>query len=354
MLKAESYSVLVHADVMTKVEAYRQRLCGNASYAGGYLQDEMQENEQALLSSEALLEALVRTKRPCIFAESQINGDGSDWNQQELSILGDVGIAVPVHVFDDGRHVNPAVHHPPLQAELLFIPGALLRSNGTGDPADWKEAVSSGSINVEAYYQLYKRRLLPLLKYADSQAYRSGRKALITMPGLGCGQFAGRFQGTLGVLFGLVLRRLLVEQGDTLPNIKAVYYDPYNEGNQSREYIHDIDFMIRPLASASDGLPQLCRPASYDESFDGCDLFSVVAWDHVSWPGNDFYGGARATDDGVKAAATDVIAKLTGIKGSYDTSSFQYLPPCNFSTWENVVFSERLKLQVKGRLQVYS
>ena len=37
------------------------------------------------------------------------------------------------------------------------------------------------------------------------------------------------------------------------------------------------------------------------------DLFSVVAWDHVSWPGNDFYAGQRKTDDGVKAAATTAM-----------------------------------------------
>lgn len=350
----ESYSVLVHSDVMTKVENYRQRLYGNQSRAGGYLQDEMQQNEHALLSTEMLMEALVRTKRPCIFAESAINGDGSDWNQQELSILGDVGFAVSVEVFDDGRHVNPIVHQHPFRAELLFIPGALLRSNSIEEPADWEEVVIDGFIDFEAYYQLYKRRLLPLLKYVDSKVSRSERKALITVPGLGCGQFAGKFQGTLGVLFGRVLHRLLVELGDALPNIRAVYFDAYNEGIPSREKIHDVDFMIRPLALAPDGWPQLCRPSSYDPSFEGCDLYSVVAWDHVSWPGNDFYGGVRATDDGVKAAATDVIASLTGIKGSYDPLSFQYLPPEKSSTWEEVVRSERLKLQVADRLQVYS
>lgn len=49
------------------------------------------------------------------------------------------------------------------------------------------------------------------------------------------------------------------------------------------------------------GKPQLCPPQRYAEhgdDFSHCQRFSVVAWDHVSWPGNDFYGGARATDDG--------------------------------------------------------
>ena len=56
-----------------------------------------------------------------------------------------------------------------------------------------------------------------------------------------------------------------------------------------------------------------------------CELYSMVAWDHVSRPGNDFFGGARATDDGVKAAATDSMRTLTGIAGTSATSMI--LPP---------------------------
>ena len=61
----------------------------------------------------------------------------------------------------------------------------------------------------------------------------------------------------------------------------------------------------------------ICRRGRGDD-FSGCILFSIVAWDHVSWPGNDYFGGSRSTDDGVKAAATDSMAVLTGIEGHYD------------------------------------
>jgi hypothetical protein len=48
------------------------------------------------------------------------------------------------------------------------------------------------------------------------------------------------------------------------------------------------------------------------EGFDlNCDLFSFVAW-----PGNDFYGGARSTDDGVKTAASKAMAVMTGSRGN--------------------------------------
>ncbi len=50
------------------------------------------------------MEALVGTKRPQIFAESDVSGDGSDWTRAELSILGDISVAMPVTVFDNGLY----------------------------------------------------------------------------------------------------------------------------------------------------------------------------------------------------------------------------------------------------------
>ena len=63
----------------------------------------------------------------------------------------------------------------------------------------------------------------------------------------------------------------------------------------------------------------------------------MVAWDHVSWPGNDFYVGSRMTDDGVKAAATNSMSVFTNLVGEYDQSFKKYLPPKPYSTWKDVV-----------------
>jgi hypothetical protein len=75
-----------------------------------------------------------------------------------------------------------------------------------------------------------------------------------------------------------------------------------------------------------------------------------VAWDHVSWPGNDFYGGSRCTDDGVKAAATNTMQMITGIPGDYDPFIHQYMPPAPYRTWSEVVNYRRLRLKVEGNL----
>jgi hypothetical protein len=78
-----------------------------------------------------------------------------------------------------------------------------------------------------------------------------------------------------------------------------------------------------------------------------------VAWDHVSWPGNNYYLSARITDDGVKAAATDSMYGMTGIQGSYDPISNQYCPPAEFKDWNAVVLQKGIQLSVQNKLIIY-
>lgn len=98
-----------------------------------------------------------------------------------------------------------------------------------------------------------------------------------------------------------------------------------------------IDFRVSRLTMG--GKPHLSQPAAHAvddedrERLEGCRLFSFVAWDHVSWPGNDFYGGARSTDDGVKAAATNAMEVATGVAGRYDPQRNEYMPPDPHRTW---------------------
>lgn len=67
----------------------------------------------------------------------------------------------------------------------------------------------------------------------------------------------------------------------------------------------------RPLTEGNADKSQLCPPDQYagvDDDFSARQFFRVVAWDPVSWPGNYFWGGSKATDEGVKAAATSVMS----------------------------------------------
>jgi hypothetical protein len=231
---------------------------------------------------------------------------------------------------------------------LIFTPGALLCNGCGNEAADWAEAtLSGGALDPLGYFALYERRLLPVFRHLNEAAKGQGRNAFVTIPGLGCGQFAGPFRGRLGAALQTVLVIFLKKHGASFPHLKAVYFDPFNECSNGRQEIHGISLLVRPLLQGNTGKSQLCPPSAYAEDgddFSDCILFSIVAWDHVSWPGNDYFGGSRCTDDGVKAAATDSMAALTGIEGHYDPQRGAYLPPSPYRTWEEVVRQNKTRL----------
>lgn len=76
-----------------------------------------------------------------------------------------------------------------------------------------------------------------------------------------------------------------------------------------------------------------------------------MVWDHISWPGNDFYGGSRNTDDGVKAAATNSMMVMTGIEGKYNPVTYHYEPPTNYFKWAEIV-KNNLRITVQQNLNI--
>jgi len=349
MSACTDYDVIVPAETVAFSAEYASRIQEGKVQPGGRLAGELSIAQESNLEIQSgfLLDALINTKKPRIFAESQVYGDGRDWTLDELRILGDISVATDVIIFDDGLHVDPRVHKSPFAGTLIFVPGALLRNDSGNAPADWAEATANDRISQAGYNRLYARRLLPVLRYINRQTTATGETAVVTMPGLGCGQFAGPFQGALGVSLEQALCEILAAHADELPNIRLVYYDPYAECDCSSQQFGHLSFLTRPLTKHPDAKPQLRPPGEYIGSMPvtGCRLFSVVAWDHVSWPGNDFYVGSRSTDDGVKAAATSSMYAITGVEGRYNRETYRYQPPTPFETWESVVqqFGVRLK-----------
>ena len=342
------HTLIIPAETRTRLVEYLASLQAGRAFAGKRLKDNLAGLELAKLTEGGFLDALLNTKVSQIFAESVVAGDGSDWNLSELGILGDISIAVPVTIFDNGHHTAPVSHAEPFKGTLVFTPGALLRNGRGQTPADWSELTKSdGVLDPDGFYGLYERRLLPVFDHVNDSAAAQNKHALLTIPGLGCGQFAGPFAGQLGAELQTVLERFLRQHGESFPNIKAVYFDPFNECENSRRQIHGISLMVRPLLQGNAGKSQLCPPPAYAEDgddFSDCVLFSIVAWDHVSWPGNDYFGGSRCTDDGVKSAATDSMAVMTGIEGHYDPRYGAYLPPAPYRNWDEVVRQNRLRL----------
>jgi hypothetical protein len=244
-------------------------------------------------------------------------------------------------------HYHPQIYKNTIKGYLIYTPGVLLRNDKGKIAPDWNEVITDDKLDFNSYYSLYERRLFPVFEYIN--AISKDKKAFITIPGLGCGQFAGKFQGQLGAVFKNVLVKLLENHGMKFSNIKAVYYDPYSECINERFEINNISLLVRPLLQSNENKPQLCEPSLYQENnddFNDTELFSIVAWDHVSWPGNDFYDNSRATDDGVKAAATDSMFKITGVEGAYNIETNKYTAPKKYKNWEDVVYQNNIKLKL--------
>ena len=355
MTRKPSYRWLVSRETLERANRYLDALQTGRQSPGRYLARVLDRRGGWPDSPEALLGALLQTKKPCIFAESAVAGDGSDWTVEEISLLGDIACQVPVTVFDDGRWQRPEIHRPPFPAQLLFVPGALLQDLRQAPSPDRVEVAPDVRLDPDAYERLYRRRLLPVFDAIEAAAAEEGVLTVVTIPGLGCGQFAGAFTGVKALL-AETLRRILERHAGRWPHLRLVHFDPFDGvAPESRQIAPGLHYRVWPLTSTQ-GIPQLSRVTEFDAGdghLENARLFSLVAWDHVSWPGNDFYAGSRNTDDGVKAAATDSMYRMTGIEGRYDPHLCQYRPPTGFRNWYDVVQAQGIRLQTHDNLSVF-
>lgn len=375
------YRFVLSEDTMNKIENYRYALVTTLKKPGDYLLSQLGNIPLLSLTNEILVEKLIRTKRTYICADLEVKGDGTDWNVDEISILSDISLVVPVEeVYDDGAHAqytedmqlvkfNHKMHPVPFSGHLLFISGALLINkkmnndlNFTPDLKEVAEITSTGNkLNREQYYELYKRRLFPLFLQANATAQQNNKKALITLSGIGCGCFAGEWVRQLQSELKKVLERMLLEHGEQLKHIHMVYYDPFKhcQPNEPNLKIHHIHFRVRPseILGKEKAKGQLCHPKDYEESpeddFSNCELFSVVAGDAFSLPGKEFLRGYKKyTDEGAKAGATNLLSVISGQPGRY-LENQMYFPIANENNdWLTLFEKLEMKLKVEGNIYV--
>lgn len=286
----------------------------------------------------ATLRALLKTRRPQVFAENLGYGPEEAWTREEMSLLGEVSFALEVEVFDDGRHQFPKLHPTPFSGCLVFVPGPLLASPGGQAPVDEAQVRSFFRFSETKAKELFQRRLRPALFECARRAQARGRPTLVTAPGIGCGVFAGRYRDSLPQILAQALLEILEESGPALEGILGIRFDPYR-ALEDRDLKTAKPFLrVRPLEKGRRGRPQLSKLSEFEEApgeFQAATLTSLVAWDPVSWPGNDFWAGSRATDDGVKGAATDALGRCLDVPGTYDPEKFGYQPPDSSPNWRD-------------------
>lgn len=355
--KMSKYDIVLHELSLQKLVSYKNEIEKGEASPGVLLDNEFKKlklssHQLSTISAKEFLNILLSTKKPCIFAESAIQGNGRDWNNQELSILGDIDVTMTATIYDNGiwspRSHDFKVHTPPFEGHLMFAIGALLETSGSFISPDYLEIVdqNTNTIKQASYNSLIERRLLPVLTYANEKAKKDGNSAFVIIPGIGCGVFAGIFRNNMAFYLHRALESLLERHGQNLSNISCVYFDSYSQLENTSRKIHNIQYRVRPYALSNDNRrTQLSKPVNFQEKgddFSKCTLYKIVAWDHVSLPGNDYFAGSRSTDDGVSAAATNSMEIITGIKGNY--ANGLYRPPTKYRTWEQVAADNGTKL----------
>ena len=362
--KTPGYEIVISEKTLENINKYKENLIAGQEQPGEFLRAKLEATGKSVesLSTSEFIEVMLSTKQPKFFAESAIQGGGKDWNNSELAILGDINVTVPVKIYDNGvwdpSGPGFAVHQKPLDGELLFTPGALLKSGPgfVGKTPDLDEVTKNGKIDQEAYNALVERRLLPLLVHANEKAELEGKPALITLPGVGAGEFAGKFKGKMGEHLNIAIQAMLEKHSGNLGNIAAIHYDSFAECTNQQKNYGNIKYRVRPqLNEGNKGKTQLSAPTTYQElgdDFSKCKLYKVVAWDHVSLPGNDYFEGSRNTDDGVAAAATSSMEGITGVKGRYDKETGKYLPPEGYNNWSDVASKQGVHLKIENNLKI--
>lgn len=355
-----NYKLVTHENSIKNIEHYKKQLEADINISGKSLRSKLATvfsgKEVKDLTTNEFIELLLATKWPIVFADRQSYVSHLEWSPEDARVLGDIGVAMSVKAFDDGEWCKPKVHSPPLDAYLLYLPGALLVKDCN---VDYSEVVISGVFNEDKYFELYERRILPMLRFANDEALATKKKAIVTVPGMGCGEFARGLGLSLTNYFNDVLKKLLAKYSAQLPEISLVYFAEFAPGVSMSESHKYGNIKYRHTKSGHKDYKNLLeRPEEYQiesgEDYSNHILFAFVAWDHVSLPGNDFFVFSRNTDDGVKAAATSSMTSLLGVEGEYDAKKKMYKPKrSDLGNWENIAKKIEFRLEpTEGRLLV--
>ena len=348
---------------MKVIDDYKNKLSKNITLAGNNLRASLKRlfkvidaDGVAKLTRIDFIEAILASKVMSAGAAGSTFGPREKWSRPDVQILGDLNVVMPVKIFDNGQWSKPLVHDKEFDGYLLFTPGALLEDSNN----DYDEVVIKGKFDIEAYCKLYERRILPLLHFANDEAAAKGKKAIVTVPGLGCSIFAGKFCKDIHGKFNEALKWILKKNSSNLKSIDLVYYGRVDKDVNSNDELIKYDNGLKYKMCFSESAEfrnQLDKPINFkfdsDEDYSNRILFSIVAWSHICLPGNTFFGGGnRSTDDAVKAAATSTMSSLfPGVEAEYESSSHKYLPK-SYSKWSDVPSVSTFHLSTKGGLLV--
>jgi len=333
------------------------------------------------LITDEFISSLVSTKRPVIYAENAIYGDGWDWNPAEMHILGDCCHVVPdVKVFDNGFRRNLKKtddyddykpHTKPITAIYAYVPAALLANGKDQLTADASDILTysedkGNKLDEKKFYELYKRRLLPVLRRTNRLLLDRGQKGFCRLPGLGAGAFLGLNNSALKPTIKNYLlktaQRLIEEHHKELGQIKAFCLD-FNsmEGDEAKpictkNYAGSHIDLVVPYFSKTHRPPRLSTPESFGIDYKNLMPVIIVAADHVSMPNNeakhsvqnDPYSIHRdLSDEAVCGCASDAEQKITKISGQYEPKLRSFTPSDSKKSFCQIMINQKRVFSIK-------
>ena len=381
----KNYKITLSEETRSKIDSYLTRIKqygGDLSQIiGDRLFEEIQSqvgssNLQAInqfirsLETDNFLNLLLNTKKPKSFAESVVLNsrdankteisdakNEAGWSTDEVDILEDVAICVSIIFYDNGgQKESQKKHQDPFQGELLYMPGPVFSGRAAKHLKTYQQIIHNDKFKEEEFIVTMKKKLLLLFLHANENSTPEN-PAFITVPGIS--------YGTKEVPKALnkAIKQLLEEHHRSLPNIAGIHLDTFateslgEDEDLERENIGHIIYRKQELEidHGRDGTrkQQLDKPENFDKRFDKCKLFSVVAADALSWPGNDMNVGSRATDEEEKTGATNAMTVMTGIEGSYGDIERVYSLEGN-ATAENYILANKIRIETNGRIELFN
>lgn len=355
-----------------KFEAYlNHHVKNDPPDIGARLAYVLKDSNLAKLTVEELVDALLKTKRPKLFAEGtgDWNCNTGDWTSDEFKLLGLISYTMELEAYahETAGQINVLDTLNPIKAGFAHaacLGGHAVDKNDIlkdvytmqeGKPVFNREQLK---MNMTKYYE---DRLVSLLKnFNDSADPKNG--IVVTLPMLGVGAFAGQdleVKTALGQLMPEVYQTIIEKHAANLPNIKGVVIDKYNpaaltetEKQPDRKWGH---IQIKSIASSTPPPGFLAPPKemfSDNPILHQCEQAVVLAGDHLSLPGNDMYINSDMTQEGGVSSRVNLLEKVTGHQGEMVNGKF--LPKGeNHRNWEDCFEEQRASNQLRlNQLQV--
>ncbi|CAK8163606.1 hypothetical protein CAXC1_90001 [Candidatus Xenohaliotis californiensis] len=316
-----------------------------------------------------LIDCLIAAKEKFCAPSTAIVPSATEWTPEEFDLLSNICLSVPVNAFQSG--IRPGnkfslrernYNNKPFATNLSFVVGLLL--NGKGSP-DYNSVVVNGIIDKRRFRERLEGRLLPTLVHASERAKTLGKKAWISVPGLGAGVFSGDFSPEIvhGILLEAIVE-IVDSNKEILANIECINLETGGKIVDTKGY--DLSNFVSVLARKNGSRvsvaasPQIYMkrgpfdPVSASEYTFGfnCNMhehFTLVAGSALSLPGNGALLGLSNTDEALKGSVTDLFSQLTGAKGRYRNTRKRY-KPLHVKNWSD--YTNKIRENMAGLLKV--